>query len=716
MEIKFNCSNPVCRQRISVGESMAGQSLRCPACATELQAPASKNIKFNCSNPECGQHMVVDVSEAGRFVRCPSCDKPLQVPGDPPKPIVSEPPSRRTQKKEQNPVSVITRKSGPVSPLLRLLCGWGIGAALCGLVIGGLHLRAWAALPKHLDAILDETYFHGEILSAPVENHAGTRLIYVRTIEGGVGVFMVDLRTLERAQIGSGKAANWDRGRSVKLFRWSPDDRYLAFSTIQANDQNLHVMICNGETGKQISSFEAPGSLEMGAWLNEKSMVLLDNTHRLYLYNLAADDRLGPFWKEGLVLLRQLDRTANSPVPDSDHSVAYVENGNLWKLLIQAGSAAQLTHLTEYSITAGLDYNPTTDKYLFAVTNADSTHPILCLFDPRALDKPVTPIKGCANYELKAQWIQNGAGVAYVGMEGNRYCVGIMTLDQALHANLFTAPPFDPNHGFVNANAFPEGKQVVRSLDVNPEQDKIYTVASVNYEPLSIWEYDLAGRTLRNVVPTTEHRVYSQFVAPVQASATGPNGRKIGYYYLPPRGMEPGKKYPVVMDQYSDLGFQPNSQFLANAGIFYVTVNPYGQGFPKGPTTPEDTLAVHDEILKNPNVDPRRIYLSGESLGTATIATLIDQHPDLWRGAILLSPITFQDVSRSTKMVPSFFCSFGDQDNDAVRKSMEQYAQEACAHHALTQILYGHAGHAFFDIGEHKKRYKAAATFILENR
>jgi hypothetical protein len=415
-------------------------------------------------------------------------------------------------------------------------------------------------------------------------------------------------------------------------------------------------------------------------------------------------------------MLRQLDGTGNSPTPDSDHSIAYVEDGNLWSLDIPANRAVQLTHLNNYSISGPVDYSPSANKYLFTATANNSTNAILCQYDPLASQTPVTPVKGCANYEFKGQWIQNGAGVAYVGLQGNRYCVGIKTKDLTAHANLFVTPPFDPGHGFVNGSEFPEGKQVVRTLSINPKQDKIYTVASVNYEPLTIWEYDIASHKLRDVVPVTEHLAYSHFIAPVQCSITNADGRKINYYYLPPAGLKADKKFPVIMDQYSDLGFQPNSQFLANAGIFYVTVNLYGQGFPKAATTPEDTLAVYNEILKNPNVDLKRIYLSGESLGTVTIAKLLEDHSDLWRGAILLSPSTFQNISRDTTMVPSIFCSFGDQDAPETRKLMEEYAQKSCAHNSLVQILYGHAGHAFFDIGEHKKRYQAVAKFILENR
>lgn len=137
---------------------------------------------------------------------------------------------------------------------------------------------------------------------------------------------------------------------------------------------------------------------------------------------------------------------------------------------------------------------------------------------------------------------------------------------------------------------------------------------------------------------------------------------------------------------------------------------------PETPTEPEDAVAVYNEMLKNPNIDPHRIYVSGESAGTSTVASLLDAHPDLWRGAIILSPVTFQPVSPETKMVPSIFFSFGTEDDIVNRQRMEQYALEACAHHVMTQILYGNAGHVFFAIDEHKKRYKAVATFILENR
>jgi hypothetical protein len=69
---------------------------------------------------------------------------------------------------------------------------------------------------------------------------------------------------------------------------------------------------------------------------------------------------------------------------------------------------------------------------------------------------------------------------------------------------------------------------------------------------------------------------------------------------------------------------------------FLCDRNPYGTGPTKEPTTPEDTLVVYNETLKNPNVDPHLIYPAGQSAGTATIVVLLADHPDLWRGAIMI--------------------------------------------------------------------------------
>jgi hypothetical protein len=641
-----------------------------------------------------------------------------QVPGAPPKPTISE---RAAQTLREKPVSLAEKKR-PLPPVLvpfkRLLFGWGVGAALCILAIGGLYFRSWAALPPHLEALLEETYFHGEILTAPAINNEETALLYVRTVETGAGVFLVNLATLERTQIALGKAADRARSGSIKLFGWSPDDRYLAFSTIEDGNENRHVVICDGAIGKEIASFKASQPVETGTWLTGDSLVVLGNSRnspRLSLFNVEPDNHLGQFGKKGLVQLRQLDHPASSLLADSDHSISFIEQGNIWRFDVPTDQLIQLTHLTNFTLE-GLDYSAAQHAYLFGAVQAHSRDTMLYECYIRATDTPPVPLS-CTNYEFKGQWLEDGMGVAYVGKEGNRNYLAVATQEKELCTNLFTAPKvLSTNWGRLTENDFREGREVVRSFSVSPKMDKIYTVASVNYEPLGIWEYDIASHKQRNVVPVKERLVFSQFIAPVEASLTTSSGQKIDYYYLPPARLDRNKKYPVMMDVFSDLGFQASSQFLANSGIMFVAVHPYGGGSPRQPTEAEDMAAVYNEVLKNPNVDPHRIYISGESAGTYTIARLLEDHPDFWRGAILLSPETFHAMRAETKMVPSIFISIGTQDDSSDSQDVGKYALEACRHLTLTQIQYGNAGHVFFAIDENKKRYMGIAKFILENR
>jgi len=715
MDIKFNCTNPQCQQRLSVAAVMAGGTLACPACGTPLQVPASPHIKFNCPDEACGQPMVVDAGEAGRFVHCPACGKTARVPGTPAKAMVA---ARPVEIASAQPAGAPAPKHGlraGLRPFRRLLWGWGLGAAICGLVMGGWQLRFRAALPPHLDALLDETYFHGEILSAPVENHAGTALAYVRTIAPGAGVFLVNLATLEHRQIALGKIAAKNRGGSVILLGWSPDDGYLAFATSTNGNACQHLVICDGQTGGIISAFELPQPVQMGSWRTPDSLVLLSNTRNgrlLSVVNLPGNREPGSLNAPGLVDIRKLDRTANWLTPDSATSVAYVEKGNVWSLDLAANRAFQLTQLTNATLT-GLDYSPVSQKYLFEVEDEVSKQRRPYAFgtrtgNPAPLNDP--------DYAFKGQWLSDGAGIAYVGAVGHGNYLAIRAAREYGDTNLFTFPQLDPQSGLLSGHATPEGRQVVRSYGLSPKRDKLYAVASLSYEPLGIWEYDLAGHHLRPVVPVKEPLVYSRFIAPVPGALTNSAGRKIDYFYLPPAGLVPGRKYPVLLDQYSDLGFKPISQFIANAGIFFVTINAYGVAVPKVPPNPEDTLAVYRQMLGNPNVDPRRIYLSGERDGFTAMNSLLADQPGLWRGEILMSPAGLQAVSADQPMVPSILMSLGIKDTTVAPGRIERFALTACAHRSLVQMFYGDEGHVFYGVEDIKQRYKEVAMFILENR
>jgi hypothetical protein len=730
MEIKFICTNPACKQRIAVDEAWAGRTLSCPACATALRVPSGKSladaegaaraalplqqIKFKCSHAGCLHLITVDSSQAGRWLKCPRCGRPAHVPGSRVESVLD------TVLVEAVPVGTKTLiplpeaspemlPGGTVPRLWRLVKGWGLAVAILGLLLGLLALRSRASLPRNLNAMMDEIYFHGEILAAPVINHAGTSLVYLRTVKGGVGVSLVNLNTLERRQIA---LENSPRPGAVKLLGWSPDDHYLALTLLQSGKPYPNLSLCDGSTGTLIRSLPSKHSIIAGKWLAGNSLIMMDEKGLLFLVNLEPNDSLGQFGRKGFVNLQKLDPSTPWLIPNSDHSVACVRMGAVWDFDLPANRLTPLTQLTEVTVS-NLDYTGDNFRYLISAQATNTVDQVLYQYDLRAPRTTGLSLLAAENFCAKGQWIQNGTGIAYLGTNGNRYYLAVRTSDPALRTNLFTARELNTHTGGMNIKLFREGRKVVRSFAVSPQTDKIYTVASVNYEPLAIWEYDIASKTLRNVVPDQERQTCSHLVNPVQAAIIDQNSNRVDYYYLPPAGLKKDKKYPVVMDQFSDLGFQPNSQFLANAGIFYVTVNPYGIGRPEHPTNPDDTLAVYHEILKNPNVDPHRIYLLGESAGTGTVALLLEEHPELWRGAIMLSPVAFPRLDPGTKMCRSIFCSFGVEDDFGTQRRMEKFIHEACGHLVRTQLEYGRAGHTFLDLSEVKKRYQAVATFIL---
>jgi predicted esterase len=695
MEIKFNCVNSGCGQRISVDESVAGEEFSCPACGMSQQVPASKNVKFNCSNLECAQHIIVDVSETGRFVKCPACGKATQVPGPKPKSLISVPISE--DKKISSASKNSQKKALPISLLMRLLYGWSFGAALFGLLIGGFYLRAWALMPKHLNTTLDEIFSNGRILDAPVVNNSGSMLLFAQEIPNGVGVFLENLTTLKRTQIQSMKTVEIEGKKSFRLFGWSPDDNYLAFSAVtvatnQNNKKYQEIVVCDGTTGAVKSSVDISSSTprpELGVWLTMNSIAILNYSHKLMIFNLETDKNLGPFGKKGLV---QSIRLENSGPYDlvrvSDRSVAYCDKGNIWTLDIPASHPIQLTHFSDTTLE-WLDYSPKAGKYLFCLTRGnDVTNRYVYEFVPNAITDPVQLTD---SYSFKGQWLQNDVGFACVCTEGDKSYLAIKSDDKTINTNVFAAGS-------------------IRSYAISPQRDTIYAVASLRYKGQSIWEYNIFNKSLRDVLPLAQPAdSSSKIILPVSASAVNTNGETVEYYYVPPAKLVSKKKYPAVLDLYPVNRYDQNVQILANADVFYVSATRLGLNDWQLVAKPADILAVYNEMLKNRNIDSKRIYICGRSFSTGAVTEMANDYTILWRGIILFSPVVFPQIPVNIVKYPSLFIAIGDEDDVSLQNQCNLLWQNACARLIPARLHYEHTGHGF-----KTENYKTSYALLIE--
>jgi predicted esterase len=653
------------------------------------------DVKFSCT--DCQQHIAIDESCAGRWLKCPACGKIVKVPGERKESISAEIIRSIPAKPEIiTPATPTVRK--PLHPMQRLLAGWALGAALLGLFVLGLHLSAWASLPKNFNARLNEIYKNGEIRDAAVVNQDNTQLVYARNVEKGVGIFLVDLVSLKHKEIAAAEGADTAKGRAFSLFGWSPDNRHMAFSTVESGPQNKHVVVCQGGNGTVEKTFDTPNALECGAWLSANSLVLLDRSHKLYIYNLEEDRSFEKMGKRGLNEIRQLDNhgATYELTAVSDHAVAYVDKGNIWKLDVPTAWASQITHLTN-AVIEWVDYTPGTDEYLFCLGNGgEGENRRLFRFNPHSGEQgQLLPLTEANLVAFKGQWLKDGKGYSYVGAEQTRSYFAVVGTAE------------NPTNVFLG--------QRMRSYSLSPKRNKAYLVATGGRSPLGIWEYDIEAKALRNVVPPREISPLFTIIDPVQASVIRPDGARVDYYTLPPPNMVPGKKYPAVIEPYSDSRFQENFQFMANSGIYFASVNRFGlASLDSIETAHDDALAVYRELVKNPNIDPHRIYLVGNSRATIALSQLIREHPDYWRGAIFCSPITFPEMPPHVGAYPSIFISEGDEDEVSRQQASEVFAEESRRHRVPLQILYSHSNHDFGSASLMRDRYGRVVRFILE--
>lgn len=202
----------------------------------------------------------------------------------------------------------------------------------------------------------------------------------------------------------------------------------------------------------------------------------------------------------------------------------------------------------------------------------------------------------------------------------------------------------------------------------------LYTVGATSggIEPVVIWNelhaglsVDAAGRYVAQTFHDAGHvheisvfdlqtgarEVITDYSAAVFAEAPPAMPEKIlvergdltvDAWLLHPPDFDPSKKYPLVMDihggphGYYGWGFYPWQQVLATHGFLVVYANPrgsgsYGRDFAHrvhtdwGGEDYLDLLAVVDEVLKRPYVDPARTGIRGYSYGGYMTSWMLGQ-------------------------------------------------------------------------------------------
>lgn len=193
-----------------------------------------------------------------------------------------------------------------------------------------------------------------------------------------------------------------------------------------------------------------------------------------------------------------------------------------------------------------------------------------------------------------------------------------------------------------------------------PDRPPTLTLRSAQGEVLSVL-VDNAVTADHPYAPYVREHVPTEF-GTLQAR----DGQTLHYQLLKPRNLEPGKRYPVIVDVYGGPGAQrvrrawggyPRSnegffrQYLVQKGYIVFTLDNRGSGFRgvqferalykrMGTVEVEDQVTGVEFLRSLPYVDPARIGVFGWSYGGYMALMCMMQAPDAFAAGVAGAPVT----------------------------------------------------------------------------
>jgi dipeptidyl-peptidase 4 len=190
--------------------------------------------------------------------------------------------------------------------------------------------------------------------------------------------------------------------------------------------------------------------------------------------------------------------------------------------------------------------------------------------------------------------------------------------------------------------------------------------------PPSLTLRSVTGELVADLVPNkiTPHHPYSPYISdhlPTEfGTLAAKDGQTLHYQIIKPRNLEPGHRYPVIVDVYGGPGNQrvrkawggyPRGnegffrQYLAQEGYIVFTLDNRGSGsrgvrFETALFHHLGSVEVEDQVtgvnfLKNlPYVDPARIGVFGWSYGGYMALMCMMQAPDVFAAGVSGAPVT----------------------------------------------------------------------------
>ena len=576
--------------------------------------------------------------------------------------------------------------------VLGLVLLFGASALFLALSARRPALRISSA---ELTNVVREVMSVGECYRSPEPNHQLTELAYMKSMDRGRGVVLVDLAGGSRQAIPLKAEARF-------LFSWSLDDRYLLLKDAPNYNEQLLLYDAAGPSF-QPATKEKCFYVEQAAWVGTNRFAYISKQGN------SAEVRLVTPGQAHRILRAFPDPSKTDWLAAwSDGRLAFLQNGQIWAQAPEADAAEQLT-TNLWPQHLWLNYASKTGQLLFC-SNDDSDWRHLFKMDTTPGNQgKVTQLTFGPDHSYNGQWIQGGAGFTYVGNISNHFYLAVRPADPKLSTNLFVGGHVVGYRTAVDGNT-------------------LFAAAALGMEPTGIWRYDIDKRALKCVAPGTNRPfAKAQVLAARQCWTESYDHLKVPYYLIEPRAIDARSSYPLVLAVPPESGqfvqaWEKYGQCLANIGAFYAAVNPrgsdgYGKQFRQN--DPEeawrDILAVRQQLLHMPNIDRKRCFLLTWSNGSQAVNKAVQAHPRSWAGVILLSGVAPSSEMRQ-RSLPPYFIFMGGMDRRGFRPLAENFKEWADTNGGdVTLMLDPKTTHIITDVNVDRRIGFALADFIFHH-
>lgn len=482
-------------------------------------------------------------------------------------------------------------------------------------VFGQIPLEELASLPSYY---------------SPTLSYDRRKIAFYGDKTGRMELYVMDARVGAQPR----QVSNGEVPKSLHAgFCWTRDSRYIIFAKDKDGDEQHNLWWINIETGQAEQLTDNPNAQEHPHAVNPDNRTLLVSSNLYGQLNLLAFDLqtrqytqlthytnpvFGAIWSpDGKQIAAQINETDN--LKNIDVYLMNADGSNARCVIhMKDGSQEGVSDWSEDGryLAIDSDYSGGNRVGVYDITTGE-----IRWFTPE--DKTVYP--GKFSPDSKRLLVYNNID--------STFNAAVYSVDSGAEEPVELPPGMSYNGGWIDGDRF----IVSIVTDVTRPELRDYRLSDGASETLLKAEYG-------SIDPT----VFTKHEYVCYPSGDGTNIYAVLYR---PRHIEPGKKYPALVEVHGGptgqffRNFDAYAQFLADSGYIIIQPNSrgstgYGVEFRDaalkdwGGGDLEDIAAAAEYLKRLPEVDPDRIGIWGSSYGGYMTFMAMTKKPHLWKAGV----------------------------------------------------------------------------------